>query len=118
MFIGKDTFCVVTDIVSLYTKSYATRMQLILPSWIHKCVAAQSCLPFKEEDLIPDNKFLPSAKKTYISNLYMVFKFFLILGVQQQGDPFTNQTSSNDGGQEQVDTFRNESMCNEQLMCK
>ncbi len=50
--------------------------------------------------------------------LYMVFKFFLILGVQQQGDPFTNQTSSNDGGQEQVDTFRNESMCNEQLMCK
>jgi hypothetical protein len=48
----------------------------------------------------------------------MVFKFFLILGVQQQGDPFTNQTSSNDGGQEQVDTFRNESMCNEQLMCK
>ncbi len=67
MFIGKDTFCVVTDIVSLYTKGYATRMQLILPSWIHKCVAAQSCLPFKEEDffLIPDNKFLPSAKKTY-----------------------------------------------------
>jgi len=61
MFIGKDTFCVVTDIVSLYTKGYATRMQL------HKCVAAQSCLPFKEEDffLIPDNKFLPSAKKTY-----------------------------------------------------
>jgi len=66
MLTGKQTFCVVTDIVNLYTKSYSTRMQLILPSWIHKCVAANSCLPFQVEDffLIPDWNFLPSAQQS------------------------------------------------------
>ena len=66
MFFGKNTFCVVTDIVNLYTISYATRMKLILPSWIHKCVAAKICLPFQKEDLfiIADDKKIPSAHKT------------------------------------------------------
>jgi hypothetical protein len=65
MFIGKNTFCVVTDIVTLYTRSYTTRMKLIRPSWIRKCVAAKSCLPFEEEDffMIPDEKLIPSAQK-------------------------------------------------------
>jgi hypothetical protein len=67
MFTGKDPFFVATDIVSLYTKSYSTRMQRILSSWIHNCVTAQSCLPFQEKTYffkIPDSKFLPSAKKS------------------------------------------------------
>ncbi|KAI9554863.1 hypothetical protein GHT06_020140 [Daphnia sinensis] len=81
---GKDTFCVVTDIVSLYTKSYCTRMQLILASWIHKCVAAQSCLPFQEEDFffILDFKFLPSTKKSSPRYPFArgIFFFFFITG--------------------------------------
>jgi hypothetical protein len=50
-FIHREKYCVVANIVTKQnTKRYSKRMKLILPSWIYKCIAAQSCLPFEEED--------------------------------------------------------------------
>jgi hypothetical protein len=59
-FIHREKYCVVANIVTLLTKSYSKRMKLIIPSWIYKCIAAQSCLPFEEEDYFYIVETVPS----------------------------------------------------------
>ncbi|KAI9550912.1 hypothetical protein GHT06_001717 [Daphnia sinensis] len=69
----RNTFCVVNNIVNYYTRSYARRMNLILPSWLHKCVAAQCCLPFEEEDFFKiDPLRFPQTSRGGIHAIYPV----------------------------------------------
>jgi hypothetical protein len=72
-FIHREKYCVVANIVTLLTNSYSKRMKLILPSWIYKCIAAQSCLPFEEEDYFYIVETVPSMQ------LKMITRTFLLL---------------------------------------
>jgi hypothetical protein len=73
-FIHREKYCVVANIVTLLTKSYSKRMKLILPSWIYKCIAAQSCLPFEEEDYFYIVETVPSMQLKIITRTYLLLQ--------------------------------------------
>jgi hypothetical protein len=73
-FIHREKYCVVANIVTLLTKIYSKRMKLILPSWIYKCIAAQSCLPFEEEDYFYIVETVPSMQLKIITRTFLLLQ--------------------------------------------